>query len=200
MDKRTEETRSYDYRLHDRIWERVSPELTPFPEMRGGEAALMPRNASAELRLPGAQADPCCLGSAAMESVGVLEGFLREERQSRSLLKMLLCCAPTQETARAVERLLKSSQAVLRRIETVIYLIEGRWPGREEACGRAGTARWQEGLRTAYHLEVCGAMNYTRAGEETTDPCLSRLLQDVGREKYARSDRILNLLAETKRR
>lgn len=199
MDKRREEPRGYDYRLHDRIWERVSPELVPFPEMRGGETMMMPQSVSSALQLPGAEADPCCLGSAAAESVAVLEGFLREERQSQRLLKALFCCAPTQEAGRTVGKLLKSSQAVLRRIETVIYLIEGRWPKREELCGRTAAVRWQEGLRTAYHLEACGAMNYTRAGEETTDPCLSRMLQEIGREKYARSDRVLNLLAETKR-
>lgn len=199
MENRTEEMRGYDFRLHDRIWERVSPELAPFPELRSREAALAPRNTAAELQLPGAEADPCCLGSAAAESLPVLEGFLGEERQTMRLLRALLCAAPTQGAARTVEKLLKSSHAILRRISAVCYLIEGRWPCREETCLRSGSVRWQEGLRIAYHLEACGALNYTRAGEETTDPCLSRLLQDLGQEKYARADRILNLLAETKR-
>ena len=199
MDKRTEETRDYDFRLHDRIWERVSPELTPFPELRGETSGALTPRRTAELQLPGAEADPCCLGSAAAASVDVLKGFLREERQILRLLRALIRCAPTRESCAALEKLQKSSQEILRRISAVCYLIEGRWPAREASDRRTGTVCWQEGLRMAYHFEVCAAMNYTRAGEETVDPCLSRLLKKIGQEKYARSDRVLNLLSETGR-
>ena len=34
---------------------------------------------SGELSLPGAEGDPCCMGTEAADSVEVLQGFLREE-------------------------------------------------------------------------------------------------------------------------
>lgn len=199
MDRRMDGGQDYDFRRHDRIWERVSPELTPFPALRGGGEELT-QTRQAALPLPGAEADPCCLGSAAQESLPVLEGFRQEERQLQRLLHVLLHCAPDRGGRAAMEELLCGSQAMARRLAAVCYLIGGRWPARESREASAGSIRWTEGLRMAYHLEVCAALNYARAGEETVDPCLRRLLEGFSREKYARSDRILNLLSLAKRR
>ena len=33
---------AYDYRLYDRIWQRVSPDLAPYPELRNGEGGQCP--------------------------------------------------------------------------------------------------------------------------------------------------------------
>lgn len=204
MERRRDAAQEYDYRRHDRIWERVSPELTPFPRLRGeGEQTAQTMQTTQErqaaLSLPGAEADPCCLGSAAEESLPVLTGFLREERQAARLLRALLRCAPSRSACAVLEELLHGSCAITRRMESVCYLIEGRWQPRQRWDAFSGSVRWQEGLRMAYHLEVCGALNYARAGEETIDPCLRRLLEGLSREKYARSDRLLNLLSETRR-
>ena len=72
----------YDYRQYDRIWQRVAPNLEPYPEVRQGETAvpavqtgalpagtdaLTPAQVRQESQLPGAEADPCCMGSAAAE-------------------------------------------------------------------------------------------------------------------------------------
>ena len=56
----------YDFRQHDRIWQRVAPQLEPFPELRQQPAALTatvdpspllsPAQQSADL--PGANPDP----------------------------------------------------------------------------------------------------------------------------------------------
>lgn len=199
MDRRMDGGQDYDFRRHDRIWERVSPELAPFPALRGG-GEERPQARQTALSLPGAEADPCCLGSAAQESLPVLEGFRREERQLQRLLHMLLRCAPDRTGRAVMEELLCGSQAAARRLAAVCYLIEGRWPERESREAPTGGICWTEGLRMAYHLEVCAALNYARAGEETVDLCLRRLLTAFSREKYARSDRILNLLSLTKRR
>ena len=63
---------SYDFRRYDRIWQRVSPTLEPYPAEEGeAMTALTPAQ---ESQLPGAEADPCCMGSAARESLSVLTG------------------------------------------------------------------------------------------------------------------------------
>ena len=37
-------------------------------------------------------------------------------------------------------------------------------------------------------------MNYLRAADGTTDPCLSRLLTELGEDEYRRADQLLALL------
>lgn len=189
MEQRRAMPEEYDFRQHDRIWQRVSPGLTPYPELRteGGS--------SAELRLPGAEVDPCCLGSVAQESIPVLEGFLEEEQQALALERALHRRAPTSMTAAVLERLVKGGEDIQRRLSAVIFLVEGYWAEKEQVLPKTRLRGFAEGLRTAYHLEICGAQNYERAAEGTTDACLSRILRQFAQEKYTRADRILKLLA-----
>ena len=177
----------YDFRQHDRIWQRVSPGMVPYPSLRG--------EVQAELRLPGAEANPCCLGSVAAESLPVLEGFLEEEQQVLALEQMLLRHVPTPMAAAVLERLVKGGEEIRRRLSAVFFLIDGYWQEEGQLMPRPRLRRFTEGLRTAYHLEICGAQNYERAAEGTTDACLSRILRQLSQEKYTRADRVLKLLA-----
>ena len=86
---------AYDYRLYDRIWQRVSPDLAPYPELRNGEGGQCP--AAGGLAAPGREGgeapgngeEGCCLGEAALPSLGALEEFfameLAESRCFRAL-------------------------------------------------------------------------------------------------------------------
>ena len=82
---------AYDYRRCARVWQRVDPTLDPYPDVRAAAAmaadtpgdGLSAAERNAELTLPGAQADPCCMGTAALESLEVLQGFIREELADR---------------------------------------------------------------------------------------------------------------------
>lgn len=190
MEQRRAMPEEYDFRQHDRIWQRVSPGMIPYPMLRNEESG------SAELRLPGAEVNPCCLGSVAEESIPVLEGFLEEEQQVLMLERALLRRAPTPVTAAVLERLVKGGEEIRRRLSAVIFLVEGYWTEKSQPLPRTRLRGFAEGLRTAYHLEICGAQNYERAAEGTTDACLSRILREFSQEKYARSDRILKLLSE----
>lgn len=190
MEQRMAAPEEYDFRKHDRIWQRVSPGMAPFPALRNEESM------SAELRLPGAERNPCCLGSAAEESLRVLEGFLEEEQQALALERMLLRRAPAPVAAAVLERLVKGAEDIWRRLSAVIFLIEGYWTEKPQSLPRVRVRGFSEGIRTAYHLEVCGAQNYERAAEGTTDACLSRILRRFSQEKYTRADRLLKLLSE----
>ena len=81
-------------------------------------------------------------------------------------------------------------------LAAVIFLVEGYWVEKEQMLPRPRLRGLEEGLRTAYHLEICGAQNYERAAEGTTDACLSRILRQFAQEKYTRADRILKLLSQ----
>lgn len=207
----------YDYREHDRIWKRVAPDLTPFPELRNTDP--MPQAAAEErtreavrpertaelgqaagMQLSEAEENPCCLGSVAMESIRVVAGFLREESSARRYLRSLMALAPTRSDRAAVQKLLNAAGEQQRRLSAIYYLITGVWPRAMEEQDPIRPRRWAEGLRSAYHSEVCGAMNYLRAADGTADTCLSRLLTELGEEKYARAEQVLHLLERMPRR
>ena len=59
---------------------------------------------------------------------------------------------------------------------------------------RLGLGRWCVALRERYHAEACNGMNYLRAAEGTTDPCLERMLTELGEEFYRQADALLCLL------
>ena len=84
MERNLHEPEIYDFRQHDRLWQRVGPGLEPYPETT---AEAMPRREelppAQESQLPGAEPNPCCMGSEAMELLAVLEGYIEEELEDR---------------------------------------------------------------------------------------------------------------------
>ena len=135
---------------------------------------------NAELTLPGAQADPCCMGTAALES---LESRLhpRGARRPEDLSFPRAARAdgggaadvPRHRVGRGTARPASSRRSLSHH-------------------GRAGLPRdllssaalrdgYCAALRERYHEEVCGGFNYRRASQETLDPCLQQLLLATGR-------------------
>ena len=194
---------AYDYRRCARVWQRVDPTLDPYPDVRAAAAmaadtpgdGLSAAERNAELTLPGAQADPCCMGTAALESLEVLQGFIREELADRRTYLFLARRAPTAE-ARQVFRAIASDEGRhARRLLAAVYLITGErycpaicYPPLR--CDGYCTA-----LRERYHEEVCGGFNYRRASQETLDPCLQQLLLAFSQDEYRHANAMLCLLS-----
>ena len=194
-----------DYQLYDRIWQRVSPELNPYPAVRGEQGAqgtggpalrmetpaspvpLAPAagqsptgTAPAAANLPGAFPDPCCMGTAAQQSLGVLQGFLDAENQQRA---RYLCYARRQsrgDRAALLRRMAEWSLSHIRQLAAAAYLITGECsrPALRPVTPRAQS--WPQLLRECYHDEVCDRFNYMRAADETLDPCLAELFRSLG--------------------
>lgn len=122
MDQSLHTPKPYDYRQYDRIWQRVAPELEPYPGWKeqavpaladltpsGGTSGTVggagtaaqgadaaPEAASRteapqeaqpsagltlaeEAQLPGAEENPCCMGTAASEMLAVIQSFIDAE-------------------------------------------------------------------------------------------------------------------------
>ena len=197
---------AYDFRKYDQIWQRVAPDLEPYPDLRQDAASAMaplaagaapaasqPAGSTDVDALPGAERDPCCMGSAAQEELGVLEGFIEAELADRRTYQALARRAPA--FARGTLRdLANASGAAAKRLMTAYYLITGACYRPAVACGRITFGNWCPTLRERYHVEACNGMNYLRAGEETTDPCLGRLLKELGEASYRQADALMALL------
>ena len=197
---------AYDFRKYDQIWQRVAPELEPYPDLRQDAAPAMaalaagtapavsqPAADTAVDTLPGAERDPCCMGTAAQEELEVIEGFIEVELADRRTYLAFARQAPSFARG-AMRDLANSSAAAAKRLMAAYYLITGSCYRPAVASGRIPMGSWCPALRERYHVEACNGMNYLRAGEETTDPCLGRLLKALGEESYRQADQLMALL------
>lgn len=194
---------AYDYRRCARVWQRVDPTLDPYPDVRAAAAmaadtpgdGLSAAERNAELTLPGAQADPCCMGTAALESLEVLQGFIREELADRRTYLFLARRAPTAE-ARQVFRAIASDEGRhARRLLATVYLITGERYCPAICYPPLRCDGYCAALRERYHEEVCGGFNYRRASQETLDPCLQQLLLAFSQDEYRHANAMLCLLS-----
>lgn len=194
---------AYDYRRCERVWQRVDPTLDPYPDVRAAAAmaadtpgdGLSAAERNAELTPHGAQADPCCMGTAALESLEVLQGFIREELADRRTYLFLARRAPTAE-ARQVFRAIASDEGKhARRLLAAVYLITGERYCPAICYPPLRCDGYCAALRERYHEEVCGGFNYRRASQETLDPCLQQLLLAFSQDEYRHANAMLCLLS-----
>lgn len=151
-----------------------------------------------EGQLPGAQPDPCCMGTAAADLLGVLTGFAEEELENQRQLQALSRQAPSWARQRLRE-LAAAAGENARRLMAVYYLITGECYRPRVGTGRIVPSSWCPALRERYHAAACTGMNYARAAESTTDVCLGRLLEELSGESYQRADVLLTMLERSMR-
>ena len=158
------------------------------PVQSGGSAI-----AAAEEQLPGAEVNPCCMGSAAKEMLAVIEGFIEAELADRRYYLAMIRQAPSWARQR-LRDIAAAAGSRAKRLMAVYYLITGRCYQASISCEKVFVGQWCSALRERYHVEACNGMNYIRAAEGTTDPCLTRLLNELGEESYRNADMLLALL------
>ena len=200
----------YDYRQYDRVWQRVAPTLEPYPGM--DQAAPSAPEARAETppaapappppesqpsppesQLPGAQPNPCCMGTAAEEMLEVLTGFIEESLADRQSFLAIARQGPVWARQR-LRDIADDEAAHARRLLAAHYLITGQCYRPAVRHGPVCVGQWCAALRERYHLEACSGFNYARAADGTTDPCLSRLFNELSADEYRHADTILCLL------
>ena len=139
------------------------------------------------------------MGSAAAEMLEVLSGFIHEELADQCALRALLRCAPVWAVARLREMAAEEGEHA-RRLMAVWYLITGQcWHSGSAVHGRSGSSHWCEALRERYHDAVCSGLNYLRAADGTTDPCLAGILRELSDEEYRHGDILLRMLERSLR-
>ncbi len=194
---------AYDYRRCARVWQRVDPTLNPYPDVRATAVmaadtpgdGLSAAERNAELTLPGAQADPCCMGTAALESLEVLQGFIREELADRRTYLFLARRAPTAEARQMFRAIASDEGRHARRLLAAVYLITGERYCPAICYPPLRCDGYCAALRERYHEEVCGGFNYRRASQETLDPCLQQLLLAFSQDEYRHANAMLCLLS-----
>ena len=219
MEQNVHRPEIYDYRQYDRVWQRVAPNLEPYPRMRqspgsknsSAEAApaAAPANSTTmmapvsqqtsaaqtaqEGQLPGAAQNPCCMGSAAAERPAVRTGFVEEELGDRRYYLALARQAPVWARQR-LRDIAADEGGHARRLMAVHYLITGECYRPAVSCEHIYIGRWCPALRERYHAEACNGLNYARAAEGTTDPCLAELLNELSADEYRHATELMEML------
>ncbi|MBD5162934.1 MAG: ferritin-like domain-containing protein [Oscillibacter sp.] len=211
---------AYDFRTYDQVWRRVTPGVDPFssdPSAAGmteapqSAAPAAPPAAQAasgavpaprqevggnESALPGAEPNPCCMGTNAQDSVEVLEGFIQEELAGSRCCQSLACHVRSQTAARLFRRFACEKQAAAREMCGAYYLITGTRYAPAVTVEHMHWGSLTEALRSCYHQEACGGLNYARASDETTDLCLTKLFGQLSEQAYRRAEDVMSLLGK----
>lgn len=123
----------------DRIWQRVSPELDPYPEVRaacrepsrepGAENIPERTGAAAVPAAPEIPAEPaesgCCLAGRAMGSIRLIQDFIEDELADRRAYLAYAACAPNVAARRLLRQLAGEEGSHARRLMGVYYLVTG---------------------------------------------------------------------------
>ena len=197
------------------VWRRVTPTLNPWPGadtvgkalrdgakmdgvVFGSEAvakqpttqSLGPVNAGS---LPGAEPDPCCMGTEAATDAAVLAGFVEDEQSERRQLQALARQAPAW-AKQTLLTLASHAAARARRLGAAHYLITGESYLPAICTERIYVGKWLPALRERYHSMACTAMNYTRAADGTPDPCLSDLFRELSADTFTCAGAVMRIL------
>lgn len=209
---------AYDYRVYDRVWQRVTPGVDPYegapgagadapqdpaapvqgaPAPAAPAAPAVPRtevSPAQEGNLPGAEKDPCCMGTAAQDSLGVLEGFIEEELGGCHCCQSLARKARDANAARLLRRIAGEKRCAARDLCAAYFLITGSQYNPAITIEHRCWENLAQALRSCYHQEACNGFNYQRAADGTADFCLQKLLTRLGEQAYRRAEEVQALL------
>ncbi len=173
----------YDYAQCDRVWQRVAPELNPYPEARA--AVIAP---------PVPQKVECCLASAAEKELADIQAFIEEELEDRRTYLAYARCAPNATARRILRELAAEEGGHARRLMGVYYIITGQCYKPAVNMGRTEQLPWCQALRDRYHAETCGGYHYQQWAQETDDVCLGNILAQFSADEYRHAAMLLHLL------
>lgn len=186
---------AYDYACCERVWRRVAPQENPYPEIHAAIPEETRETEDTGLLAAEVQDDPCCMGTAAVDSLEVIKGFVRDELAARQIYLGAARCAPTQEARRVLRSMACDEQRHVRQLTAAIYLASGETYRPHVCVEREDFDSFCAMLRHFYHEEACGGFNYFRAGEETLDYCLGQMFTAMSQDEYRHAGMILALLS-----
>ncbi|MBR3560071.1 MAG: hypothetical protein IKN81_00825 [Oscillospiraceae bacterium] len=164
-----------DYRECDRLWQRVSPELNPYPEVRAARRG--------ELSLPPGTEKARCT-DCRRDEAELLRGLLRDELADAETYRYLASHAPCREDCRLMRRLAADAAARVRKLQSAYYLLTGGTYDVTVVLPPQTRLLWRDRLRERSRAATDAGDRYAHAAEEMSDGCLKRLLAKLAEESY----------------
>ncbi|MBQ9521263.1 MAG: ferritin-like domain-containing protein [Oscillospiraceae bacterium] len=203
--------------MEKEVWRRVAPTLNPWPgadavgkALRDGvkadgmvlasDTVRTPENVSDTLpveanagSLPGAEPDPCCMGTEAENDTAVITGFVEDEQAEKRQLQALARQSPLW-ARQTLLTLAGRAAGRARRLIAAYYLITGETYIPAICAERIYVGKWCPALRERYHGAACTAMNYERAADGTPDPCLGELFRALSADAFECAGTVTRIL------
>jgi len=173
-----------DYQQWDRVWQRVAPQLDPYPEVRQAMA----------LQNPVRQEQDCCLHQGDMGQAELIRGLIEEELEDRRTYLAYARCAPNVEGRRVLRQLAVEEQSHARRLMGIYYIMTGECYHPAVCTAKAELLPWCQMLRHRYHAESYGADQYHRMAQETQDVCLRKCFEQFSEDEFRHAAALLRLL------
>lgn len=166
-----------DYLHCDRVWQRVAPELEPYPAVRAAAPA----------------APASCCFARRREEAALLGDFIEHALADRQAYCRQMRSAPA-AARRVLRQLAEEEGGHARRLMGLYYMMTGRCyhaavPAEDGEC-----LPWCAFLRRRYEEECAGGYAYAKAAEETEDACLRRVLERMAADEYRHAELLVQLL------
>ena len=158
-----------DYVRYDRVWQRVAPELDPYPEAR----AMMP--------VP--EPEAVCTVSRTVDA-DMIAGMIDSELAARRAYQMAQRCAPTAAARRVLHQLAEEEGAHARRLMGLYYM----------CAVSVESLPWCQLLRLRYQEACCACESYRQAAEWAEDGCLRGVLLQMSADECRHAGMLLRLL------
>lgn len=170
-----------DYHRYDRIWQRVSPQMNPYPEVRVGQSAPSPA--------------PYSKDETQRKITEELESLLREELAQERISRMLAPQAPTM-AARKVLRCIACDEARhARTLQAYHFLLAGEAYRVTVVLPPQPRLPWADRLRERWLAEAESGRRFERAARETSETTLAAAYRRLAAEEACHAER-LHQLAE----
>ncbi len=173
---------TYDYRLYDQVWQRVAPELNPYPEVRNGEISPSSPPPAERRQSP-----------APVEN---LRDLVDEELEGRRIYLAYARCAPSNNARRTMRQLAEEESRHARRLLSLYYLMSGECYKPLPVNDCIAVPAWCKALRQRYHEEIYDAMRYEQLSRETDDPALAKIMNELSGDEMRHARQLLCLLEQ----
>lgn len=164
-----------DYLHCDRVWQRVAPELAPYPALREPTPAAS------------------CCPRRRREEAERLGDFIEHELADRQTYCQQMRSAPP-AARRVLRQLAEEEGGHARRLMSIYYMMTGQCYHAAMPAADGECLSWCAFLRRRYEEECAGGYAYAKAAEETEDECLRRMLQRMAADEYRHAELLVQLL------
>lgn len=173
---------TYDYRLYDRIWQRVAPELNPYPEVRSAEMTPAP-----------SPPEPCARPALSGQT---LRDLADEELEGRRVYLAYARCAPNNNARRIMRQLAEEEGQHARRLLSLYFLATGEHYKPALSTNCIAVPPWCEALRQRYHEELYDAARYEELSRDGSDAVLAQRMADLSASELRHARQLLCLLEQ----
>lgn len=184
-----------EYRSYDRVWQRVSPQLNPYPELRG------PRPLPDERPLPERRpacgpGEPCCMGPVSETELDALRAAVGEELEDAQVYRYLSRQAPAPAARHALRAMAEEEAGHARSLRAMLFLLSGETLHMNVPLPPQNRLPWRDRLRELCRRELDSGTQYLQLSRQTRDTCLRRLYRRMSRDEFNHADRLRGLLEQ----